>query len=175
MTNDGYNTLLYDGENRATSATNGSAAGTYTYDGNGIRVQKAIHNGTTTVYLFSAGSVIAEYENGALPSAPTREYIYNGGELAAKIEGSNTSYYHQDSLSTRLMTDSSGNKIGEQGHFPYGETWYLNNTTTKWEFTTYERDGETGNDNAIGRYYVNRLGRFLTPDPVDGSIADPNS
>jgi hypothetical protein len=32
--------------------------------------------------------------------------------LTAKIEGSNTSYYHQDNLSVRLMTDSSGTKIG---------------------------------------------------------------
>jgi YD repeat-containing protein len=40
MTYDGTNTLVYDAENHATSATNQSSAGTYTYDGNGNRVQK---------------------------------------------------------------------------------------------------------------------------------------
>ena len=37
---DGPNTFVYDGESRATSANSGNA--TYTYDGNGVRVQKAI-------------------------------------------------------------------------------------------------------------------------------------
>lgn len=35
MTNDGSNTLVYDAENRTLSATNGSAAGTYTYEPDG--------------------------------------------------------------------------------------------------------------------------------------------
>jgi RHS repeat-associated protein len=175
MTNDGYNTLVYDGEDRATSTSNPSAAATYTYDGNGLRVQKAVHNGTSTVYVFSGSQVIAEYENGASVGSPTREYLYSGGQLKAKTEGSGTSYYHPDRLSTRLMTDSSGNKIGEQGHFPYGETWYLNNTTTKWEYTSFERDAEAGNDYAMARSDVSRLGRFLSTDPLGGSASDPQS
>jgi RHS repeat-associated protein len=173
MTNDGSNTFVYDGENRATSANNSSV--TYAYDGSGLRVQKSIHNGTTTAYVSSGGNVIAEYDNGAAPSSPSREYVYAGGVLEAKIEGSATVYYQRDHLSNRLITDSSGNVAGEQGHFPYGESWYLNNTTTKWEFTTYERDSESGNDYAMARYDVNRLGRFLTPDPMGGSSADPQS
>jgi len=74
-----------------------------------------------------------------------------------------------------MSTNSSGTDIGKQGHFPYGESWYLNNSTTKWEFTTYERDVESGNDYARARYNANRLGRFSSPDPLPGSIADPQS
>ena len=74
-----------------------------------------------------------------------------------------------------MSTNSSGTVVGEQGHFPYGESWYLNNSTTKWEFTTYERDAESANDYARARYNVNRLGRFSSPDPLPGSIADPQS
>src|SRR5579871_341193 len=175
MTNDGFNTLVYDGENRATSATNGAASATYTYDGNGIRVQKAAHNGTTTAYVFSRGQVIAEYDNGAAPSSPSREYVYAGGVLEAKIEGGATVYYQRDHLSNRLITDSSGNVTAQQGHFPFGELWYPTSSATKWEFTTYEHDSETGNDYAMARYYVDRLGRFLTPDPLGGTNADPQS
>ena len=29
---------------------------------------------------------------------------------------------------------------------------YLTNTTTKWQFTSYERDAESGNDYAVARY-----------------------
>jgi RHS repeat-associated protein len=73
------------------------------------------------------------------------------------------------------MTDSSGTKIGEQGHFPFGESWYASSTTTKWQFTSYERDSESGNDYAMARYHVNRLGRFSSPDLLAGSTVNPQS
>jgi hypothetical protein len=34
--------------------------------------------GTATVSIFSGSLVIAEYDNGADPSAPSQEYIYSG-------------------------------------------------------------------------------------------------
>ncbi len=75
----------------------------------------------------------------------------------------------------RVSTGPTGWKIGEQGHYPYGESWYSSGTTTKWQFTNYERDSESGNDYAIARFYVNRLGRFYSPDPVDGNPASPQT
>jgi RHS repeat-associated protein len=174
MTNDGSNTLSYDAENHLLTSSGSLGSGTYTYDGNGLRVKK-VSGSTTTVYAFSGTRVVAEYVNGATPTSPTREYVYSGGALLAKIESGTTQYYHTDHLSTRLMTDSNGNKVGEQGNFPYGETWYASSTTTKWQFTSYERDAESGNDYAVARYLVNRLGRFSSPDLLSGSTNDPQS
>src|SRR5216683_4054930 len=174
MTNDGSNTLVYDGENRALSATNGSTSGTYAYDGNGLRVTK-VAGGTTTVYIFAGSKVIAEYDNGATVASPSREYIYSRAQLLAKIESGATTYFHADHLSARLLTDLSGNTLGQRGHYPFGETWYETGTTTKFKFTTYERDGESGNDYAMARFNINRLGRFSSPDPIAGSIGDPQS
>ncbi len=173
MTNDGSNTLVYDGENHAVSATNGGNSGAYTYDGNGLRVIK-VSGSTTTVYIFSGSKVIAEYDNGAAPASPSREYIYSGGALLAKIDSSGTKYYHQDHLSKRLVTDSNGNTVAQMGHFPYGESWY-NASGDKLIFTSYERDSESGNDYAVARFYVNRLARFSSTDPVGGSTANPQS
>jgi RHS repeat-associated protein len=119
--------------------------------------------------------VIAEYQNGAAPSSPTREYIYSGASLLAKIESGAVQYYHPDQLSVRVMTDSSGNVIGQQDHYPFGESWYQSSTTTKWFFTSYERDTESGNDYASFRYYGNRFGRFASPDLLAGSRSDPQS
>jgi RHS repeat-associated protein len=179
MTNDGQNnSMVYDAENRLVRINSGSA--TYSYDGNSLRAEK-VSGGATTVYIYSGTKVIGEYENGGAPSAPTQEYIYSGlpavagGALLAKIEGGTTTYYHADQLSVRLMTDTSGNVIGQQGHYPFGESWYQNNTTTKWMFTSYERDAESGNDYAMARYDVNRLGRFASPDLLAGSASDPQS
>src|SRR5271165_3214564 len=173
MTNDGSNTLVYDGENRATSATNSSSSGTYTYDGGGLRIKK-IAASTTTVYIFSGSKVVAEYDNGAAPTAPSREYIYSGTTLLAKIDSTGTHYYHKDLVSNRLVTDSSGNVSAQLGHYPYGEAWY-NASADKLIFTTYERDAESGNDYAQARYYISRLGRFSALDPLSGSTSDPQT
>jgi RHS repeat-associated protein len=170
MTADGLNSLVYDAENRLVT----SSGSTYSYDGNNLRVQK-VASGTTTVYIFSGTKVIAEYVNGAAVGSPTREYIYSGSQLVSTIESGTTKYHHTDHLSPRLTTDTSGNVLGQQGHYPYGESWYLSSTTTKWQFTSYERDAESGNDYAVFRYYLNRLGRFSSADPLAGSIADPQS
>ncbi len=169
MTNDGRNTLVYDAENRLVSSTYQGATANYSYDGNGLRVKCGfcipalpgkVSGSTTTVYIFSGTKVTAEYVNGAAPAAPTREYIYAGSQLLAKIEAGATNYYMADHLSVRITTDSSGTKIGDQGHYPFGESWYASSTTTKWQFTSYERDAESVNDYAMFRYHVNRLGRF---------------
>jgi len=177
MTNDGSNTLIYDAENRAVSSTTGGTTTTYAYDSKGFRVKKIIGS-TTTVYLISGAHLLAEYVNGAVPASPTREYIYSDGQLLAKLEGTSTIYYHHDHLSVRQISDGNGQSLGQRANFPFGEIWYETGTPTKFKFTTYERDSgsnESGNDYAISRYYVNRLGRFLTPDPFAGSMANPQS
>ena len=173
MTADGLNTLAYDAENHLTSNTQAGATSTYAFDGKSLRVTKTV-SGTTTVYVFSGAKVIAEYASGAAPSSPIREYIYSGSTLLAKIEGSVTRYYHQDHLSNRLVTDSTGTALEQMGHFSFGESWY-DSGTEKWKFTSYERDAESANDYAMMRISVNRLGRFSSPDPLPGSLGDPQS
>ena len=151
---------------------------TYIYDGNGLRVKKCVPNctspTTTTVYIFSGSKVVAEYDNGAAVGSPSREYVYGGSALLAKIDSSGTKYYHQDHLSNRLVTDSSGNTLTQMGHFPFRESWY-NATGDKLFFTTYERDAESGNDYAQARYYVNRLALFSALDPLSGFTMDPQT
>jgi RHS repeat-associated protein len=178
MTNDGYNAMTYDAASRLIAATNTSSSGAYAYDGKGMRVEKCIPNcsspTTTTLYIFSGAKVLAEYDNGAAVGSPSRENIYSGGSQIAKIAGSTTTYYHQDHLSNRLVTNSSGGVVEQTGHLPFGESWY-DTGSEKWVFTTYERDAESGNDYAQARYDVNRLGRFGSPDPLSGSTANPQS
>jgi RHS repeat-associated protein len=73
-----------------------------------------------------------------------------------------------------VVTDSSGNALEQLGHYPFGESWY-NASNDKLLFTSYERDSESGNDYAMARYNVNRLGRFSSPDPLSGSRVNPQS
>src|SRR5713226_3117723 len=99
----------------------------------------------------------------------------------ASIQGTTTTYHLRDQLSVRANTDGTsgsstfGQTIGQQGHYPYGEGWYSSGTTTKWQFTSYERDTESGMDYATARFYINRFGRFYSPDPISGSQANPQT
>jgi len=87
-------------------------------------------------------------------------------------------YYHQDRLSVRMLTDVNGNWIATQSHEPFGEQVGERDEgslVSKWRFTNYERDDETGTDYAVNRQYQTNAGRFMRPDHVGGSIGDPQS
>jgi len=163
----GVHNYVYDAENRAKSVD--SSAATYAYDGKGLRVKKVVGT-TTTAYIFSGPKVIAEYTNGTLAA----KYVYAGRQLLATVAGSVT-YHYPDQLSARLETNATGTVTRTFGHLPFGETWYETGTAIKWKFTSYERDTESGLDYAMFRYDSSRLGRFMTPDLLAGSISAPQS
>jgi RHS repeat-associated protein len=175
------NNMTYDGENRMTAFSGNGGAASYTYDGNGMRVVKSLSGGTTTVSIYSGSSVIAEYDNGAAPSAPSREYVTGPSGLLAMFAGGATTYYHQDHLSVRLTTDGTsgsptyGQVLSQEGSFPFGEQWYESGAANKWSFTSYDRDSESGLDYALARYYNSRTGTFCSADPLAGSPGDPQS
>lgn len=88
-----------------------------------------------------------------------------------------TYYYFQDALGTaRVITASDGTVCYDADLYPYGgERVYNSNCEPTQVFTSYERDGESGNDYASARYYTSLNGRFLSPDPVEGDPSDPQT
>jgi RHS repeat-associated protein len=69
----------------------------------------------------------------------------------------------------------------ESDYYPWG-TAFVNNDSNDYKFTGKKRDIETGLDYFGARYYLNGLGRFITPDfsavpvPVPYSdLIDPQS
>jgi RHS repeat-associated protein len=170
MTSDSINSYTWDAENRMKQVNPGGTGATYTYLG-ALRVKK-VQGSTTTRYIFSGSKVIAEYVNGSL----SKEYVYAGGQLVATLDSSGTpTYHHRDHLSTRIETNSTGGTVRTFGQLPFGESWYETGAASKWKFTTYERDGESGLDYAIHRSHSSRIGRFMSTDPLAGSISLPQS
>jgi RHS repeat-associated protein len=171
-------TFSYDGESCMIGFIGNGNSATYTCDGHNVRVQKVVTgtNAVTTVSIRSGGEVIAEYDNGAAVTSPTREYIFGRHRVATVVgsvsgSGGTITYEHRDHLSPRLYTDSNGNDTCEQGTYPFGEAWYK--TCTNWIFTTYERDQESGLDYALARSYSSTFGRFMSPDPLTGNMFNP--
>ena len=123
------------------------------------------------MYVFSGSKVMAEYVNGAL----SKEYVYAGSTLLATHAGANTTYSYPDHLSARVEANQNGTITRTFGNYPFGETWYETGTASKWKFTSYERDSESGLDYAIFRYHSTNLGRFMSPDPLAGNIGNPQS
>ena len=87
-----------------------------------------------------------------------------------------TNYY----FGGKLIKNANGwvysDRLGSIGKFyPYGIERPSATTNGTEKFTGYFRDSETGNDYADQRYQSPGYGRFLTPDRMTGSAADPSS
>ncbi len=170
---------VYDGENRISSMTEASMPGiSYQYDGEGRRVLKTVGS-TTTEYVYgAAGELVAEYGGNAPVVSPT---LY----LTADHLGS-----------TRMVTNGSGTVTELRDYAPFGEelgagmgprpggsTLYtglaypsVTADANNVNFTSKDRDAESGNDFFGARYYGSSMGRFMSPDlPVDQHPADPQS
>jgi RHS repeat-associated protein len=185
MTADGRTGYAYtfDAENHMTQAS-GTPSGSwnYSYDGNGLRVEKT--NGTTgTLYWRDlAGNTIAETDlTGSTTDSAYREYIFFAGQRVAQRDATtptpNVYFYYPDEVgSTTAISTAAGVSCYQATFTPYGQEMATQTTcSTNYKFTGYERDAETGFDYAFARYYSSTLGRFMSPDPFGGDTSDPQS
>ncbi len=161
VTNDGVHTFQYDSENRVVSVDGGTTA-QYDYDQNNRRIKKTIGSAVTH-YVWEGSQVVSEHDGSG---ASLVEYIYSGSRMIGKVASGSTQYFLSDRLSVRLTLDASGNVSGRQAHLPFGEDFGESGTQEKHRFSSYERDGETGLDYAVNRYYGRSPGRFSTVDPI---------
>jgi RHS repeat-associated protein len=71
----------------------------------------------------------------------------------------------EDNVGSALASSPSSRSF-----YPYGEPKSGTAATEQYAFATYWEDSETGLDYAMNRYYSSALGRFLSPDPYNGSM-----
>jgi RHS repeat-associated protein len=189
LTNDGQQSYTYDATGQQATAYNPATGYSLSqgYDGDGVRVRKAEAvppNYTTTVttyYLRSSvlgKQVVAELSNQYGSWQWARGYVYLGGQLVA-IQDGTVKWVHQDPITkSQRLTDSAGAVVSWVELDPWGgETGRSSNQTSQpHRYTSYERDGNSG-DEAMMRRYESKWQRFAQPDPYDGSYAlnDPQS
>jgi RHS repeat-associated protein len=174
LANDGTRTFTYDAENKIKTVNGESDV--YRYDGDGNRVRKNFTAGENMRMVYSGGQLIAEYDlsTGSLK----KEYVYGAGGLLATIKpGTGTRYTTTDHLgSPRVVTNSSAGVVSRHDYMPFGEeigsgvggrTSGMGFSTAdglRQQFTSKERDTETGSDYFGVRYYASTQGRFTSPD-----------
>ncbi len=154
------NTYKYDAAGRLVEVTVGANTHTYAYGASNQRLQmmEAGAGGSTMLYMWEGGSVIAEY-NGAKPGMVwTKSYVYLGGRLLATDSTSGIQYHHPDRLGTRLVTNTSGGVVSENIILPFGNTISgesnnLAGSDSKKRFTSYDRSNITKLDYAVNRHY----------------------
>ena len=104
---------------------------------------------------------------------------YLGNQLIASYEAYQTTpewtYYNNDHLgSPRLITGSGGNTIATPRYAPYGESLSVAGVNPQ-QFAGLERDASSGYDYDHARYNGSTLGRFLTPDRIQGRLSNPQT
>jgi RHS repeat-associated protein len=148
----------YNAEGELTSA----AGVTYTYDGDGNRVQKS--NGKLYWYGNSTDPLAESDASGNL----TNEYIFLSGARIATLtlSAGTVNYYVSDHLgSSHVVTNSSGTILDDSDFYPYGgERSYSSSSGNTRKFTGKERDNESGLDDFAARFYTSNYGRFLSAD-----------
>jgi len=152
-----------------------TASWSFTYDGDGNRVEQVYTDGsgTLTTYYFMDGA----YE---VRSDGTRLKYYSfGGQTVAMSEGTPGNvtlvYFLTDPLgSVVAVTDSSGALLEQQRYYPFGEvrTDYGTIGLTDYGYT-FQRDLDAqGNEFSLGlmdykaRFYDPSLRKFIQPDTI---------
>jgi RHS repeat-associated protein len=165
--------MAYDAENRM-----GSVAGfTYTYDGDGSRVEKS---GSTLYWYGPSVEVLTETDTGG--NNPV-DYVFFAGKRIARVDSSNTvDYYFADQLGSSRVIVQDGitpTLCYDADFYPYGveRTPYTSTCTQHYKFTGKERDSESGLDNFGARYNSSQYGRFMSPDPgnAGADLTNPQS
>lgn len=176
LLNDGAHSYTYDAEGHTLTA----AGVTYYYDGDGKRVRKS--NGA--LYWYGVGSDALDETDAS--GNVTNEYIFLGGKrIARRDSSSNIFYYFTDHLGTSRSIVQSGQTTPcyDEDFYPYGREVphtseipaFVNTCPQNYKFTGKERDSESNLDNFGARYDSSQYGRFMTPDPMGGKAAFPQT
>jgi RHS repeat-associated protein len=162
MTTGGY---TYDAENHLLTA----GGVTYTYDGDGKRVQKS--SGKMYWYGMMADALDETDATGSTTNSAFNEYIFFGGKRLARRNSSNAVfYYFADHLGTSRVMVQAGQTTPcyDADFYPFGgeRAPLVNTCSQNYKFTGKERDAETGLDKMGARFYSSGVGRFNSTDPL---------
>lgn len=165
----------YDPEDRLTKLTTFSGnVWNYTYDGLGNRLQKLGSTATERYITDMSGSMprTIAIASGFGSGGIIEKFLYGLGP----ISDDGTQYYLEDGLGNlRFMTDSNGFNNGSTSYDPYGNTRSFTSLTQNFNYQQQWQDFESDQYFLRARYYDPSLRRFISKDPVSGSLKNPQT
>jgi RHS repeat-associated protein len=177
------NTYQYDPFGLLWHYTSGAEDWLYMYTADDQRVWAYRTGGSGNYWAIRDldGKVLREYSTHAGWTVD-RDYVYRGDKLLAAVTPQGTRHFHLDHLgSVRQVTNASAAQVAFHAYYPFGReaTTLGQDNKEQMQFTGHERDlqNTTAGTNSDAddldymhaRYYNMHVGRFLTPDPVDGA------
>lgn len=188
---DGYSVPGYNGNGSPTSLTTPNGYNissiTYDYDDHPVRIQKS--NGSISDFRYDGDGKRVQ----SVSSSVTRRVIYDGDTIVAESDGSGNftqffvpsigyvkvlgpayeqHFYYQNALGSSVVdTGGAALAVNEYDGFglEYPVLWYVQGPTNQFRFAGkhgYQRNDDIGMDLLGARFYIPKLGRFLTRDPI---------
>jgi RHS repeat-associated protein/uncharacterized repeat protein (TIGR01451 family) len=155
------------------SCTSGTEIETtsFVYDGDGNLVKKTNPDGSRTIYV---GGVYELDKNSSDTVTKTTVYYPAGG--AMRIDGTLYCVLKDHLGSASVVTDASGNIVGENRYYPYGETRLSTGTMYTDKLYTGQREmADLGIYHYNARFYSPYINRFLSPDTIVPGYANPQA
>jgi RHS repeat-associated protein len=166
----------WDYRNRLTAAGAAGATTTYAYDHANQRVLKKTSTATTT-FVNMYFNIASTSSN----ATATKHIFTPSGELLATVVGTSsaatTTYLHLDHLGgMNVATDGNQEVVQTLDYYPYGSQRIATGSFSEQRrFTGHEYDSESDLTYANARYYEQKIGRWLSRDPQEGDITNPQS
>ena len=157
--------LGYDPASRLSYATTGSFTETYGYDAANHRIER-VNSSLDTVYFFSPSGKLLSMFNCLSTCTLISNRVYFGGMLLGTDGTPGQGVTLDANFDTFTWTDRLGSA---QPTYPYGADIGTPPAADAPDFATYTKEGTTGLEYAMNRYYSASLGRFMTVDPYGGS------
>lgn len=148
----------------------------YGYDVLGRRASKVDRDGRTTSFVYDGDNLVQEIGQDGQTLAT---YIYARGvdHPISMTRQDKTYYFVYDKLGSVMgLLDTGGQPVATYQYDAWGnieaQTGKLVNP---FRFNAREWDPDSGLYYFRARYYDPQVGRFITPDPFPGDLADPQS
>jgi RHS repeat-associated protein len=161
----------WDQANRLISAGPAGSVSTYSYNGDGLRMSKAVAGATTQFAWDMSGGLPLTVRDGST------SIIYGADRLPlAQVASDGTThwFFHDQLGSTRALTNSAGALAGTWSYDPSGKVIASTGpATTRFGFTGEYTDAETGFLYLRARFYDVATGQFLNRDPLTAITGSP--
>jgi RHS repeat-associated protein len=181
MTYDGSHHYTYDAEGNITQVDGGATA-TYAYNALNQRVHVATASGTVE-FVFDLNGKRRSFWNGGRDATELRSQYYWGSQPIAYSDGA-LHFQHLDWTGTmRMQSGATGAEETQYSSYPWGDGFtdsgagvYGGGSSEDdaYHFAALDHDYESGTDHAQFRNYSSAQGRWLAPDPYDGSYDATN-